>query len=207
MKILIAKSTLTPKLESPMATRKTYRYRGGITSTVPLTNGAIDKRLILAKAAAKASMVPVYDQDGTLIGLVDQKNLTPVAAPAGNVQAQAKKVQAQPAPAPAPAAAVSGDQAAEAVTKAVSGATFRDDGASTRFAKAAGSTNDRWDALLKSIGSDSRNGVELQRAVAVSALRFQADGMSTSNAVALSKRLGCDLASAEQARQARRLRR
>jgi hypothetical protein len=184
---------------------KVYRYRGGITSVVPLTVRQLDTRLVKAKASSKDAQVPVYDSTGQIVGLCSQADITPVAAPAapaGNVQAQAKKVQAHPAP--APAAAVSADDAAEAVTKAVSGATFHDDGASTRFAKAAGSTNDRWDALLKSIGSDSRNGVELQRAVAVSALRFQADGMSTANAVALSKRLGCDLASAEQARQIRR---
>ena len=158
------------------------------------------KTSALVKAKAKASMVPVYDSEGNLVGLVDQKSITPIAAPAGNVQAQAKKVQAQMNP-PAPAAVASGEQAAEAVTKAVSGAVFRDDGASTRFTKAAGSTNDRWEALLKSI--DSGHGTELQRQVAVSALRFVADGMSSANAVALSKRLGCDVASAEVARQAR----
>jgi len=183
---------------------KIYRYvRGGrtFTSATALTNRQLDVRLIKAKSDA-ATMVPVYSSTGELIGLVDQKNLTPIAAAPGStdVQAQAKKVQAQMNP-PAPAAVASGEQAAEAVTKAVFEGTFRDDGASTRFAKAAGSTNDRWEALLKSI--DSGHGTELQRQVAVSALRFVADGMSSANAVALSKRLGCDVASAEVARQAR----
>jgi len=180
-----------------------YRYvRGGrtFTSATPLTVRQLDTRLVKAKADA-ATMVPVYSSTGELIGLVDQKNLTPIAAAPGStdVQAQAKKVQAQMNP-PAPAAVASGEQAAEAVTKAVFEGTFRDD--ATRFAKAAGgSTNDRWEALLKSI--DSGHGTELQRQVAVSALRFVADGMSSANAVALSKRLGCDVASAEVARQAR----
>ncbi|HEY5182522.1 MAG TPA: hypothetical protein VIJ07_22585, partial [Dermatophilaceae bacterium] len=121
-------------------------------------------------------------------------------APAGNVQAQAKKVSAQMNP-PAPAASESADQAATDVAKAVFGATFRDDGASTRFTKAAGTTNDRWTSLIKSI--DQQHGTELQRQVASAALRFVADGMSSANAVALSKRLGVQLASSEQARQAR----
>jgi hypothetical protein len=184
---------------------KVYRYRGGITSTVPLTVRQVSTALVKAKASSKVQLQAIYSVDGQLVGLVDPADITPVAsaaAPAGNVPAQAKKVSANMNP-PAPAATASADQAATDVAKAVFGATFHDDGSSTRLVKAAGTTSDRWTALIKSVGSDSRNGVELQRAVAVSALRFQADGMSTANAVALAKRLGCDLASAEQARQAR----
>ena len=178
---------------------KTYRYsRGGrvFTSLTPLTVRQLDTALVKAKAKT-ATQVPVYDSTGQLVGLVDQDAITAIAAP---MPPAGQKPQAA-APAPAPAAAASADQAAEAVTKSVFGATFRDDGASTRFVKAVGNTEDRWTGLLKSI--DPRHGVDLQRQVAVSALRFVADGMSSPNAVALAKRLGLDVASAEQARQIR----
>jgi|SRR5665647_778168 len=181
-----------------------YRYvRGGrtFTSATPLTVRQLDTRLVKAKADA-ATMVPVYSSTGELIGLVDQKNLTPIAAAPGStdVAANAKKVSANMAPAPAPAAAASADQAATDIAKSVFQAVFADrDGA--RFTKSIGTVSDRWDGLLRSI--DQRHGTELQRQVAVSALRFVADGMSSPNAVALSKRLGVQLASAEQARQAR----
>jgi len=138
---------------------------------------------------------------------VNQDLITPLAPavdPAPPKKAPAAPAAAAPAAPAAPAvagpAAAAADQGAQEVAKSLAGATFREDGSSTNFTKAAGTVDDRFDALLKSV--DARHSVQLRNAVAVAALRLVAGGNATSpQAVRMSKMLAVDLAAGEAARQ------
>jgi hypothetical protein len=197
---LIAKSTQT---ESTMAVQKMIKYtRDGhtVTSARQLTKGQLADAIVKAKAKQSAQ-VAVFDSAGNLVGTVDADAITPLAPavdPAPPKKAPAAAAPAAPAVA-APAAAAA-DQGAQEVAKSLAGATFRDDSSSTNFTKAAGTVDDRFEALLKSV--DAAHSVQLRNAVAVAALRFVAGGNATSpQAVRMSKLLACDLAAGEQRRQ------
>ena len=197
---LIAKST--PKTGSIMAPRTMFRYaQGWVTSPRELTKSQLATALTKAKAKA-APQVAVFDAQGRLVGTVDADAITAIAAPPQSADQKAQAAAPAPAPAAAaaPAAAVA-DQGAQEIAKSMAGATFREDGSSsTNFTKAAGTVNDRFDALLKSV--DAAHSVGLRNAVAVAALRFVAGGNATSpQAVRMSKLLACDLAAGEQRRQ------
>ena len=183
-----------------MAAKKMFRYaQGWVTSPRALTKSQLATALTKAKAKAKPQ-VAVWDSQGQLVGLCDADAITPIAAPPQ--PAGQKAPAAAPAPAAAAPAAAAADQGAEEVAKSLAGATFRDDGSSTRFTKAAGTVDDRFQALLKSV--DAGHSTQLQNAVAVCALRLVAGGNATSpQAVRMSKMLAVDLAAGEQARQIR----
>jgi hypothetical protein len=192
---LLAKST--PKTGSTMAAKKMFRYeQGWVTSPKALT-----KSQLATKAKAKAApQVAVFDADGTLVGTCDASAIVPIAAPPQTADQKAQAAAPAPAAAAAPAAAVA-DQGAQEIAKSMAGATFREDGSSaTRLTKAAGTVDDRFDALLKSV--DAAHSVGLRNSVAIAALRLVAGGNASSpQAVRMSKLLACDLAAGEQARQ------
>ena len=198
---LIAKST--PKTGSIMAPRTMFRYaQGWVTSPRELTKSQLATALTKAKAKA-APQVAVFDAQGRLVGTVDADAITAIAAPPQSADQKAQAAAPAPATAAAPAAApaaAAADQGAQEVAKSMAGATFRDDSSSTNFTKAAGTVDDRFAALLKSV--DSAHNMQLQNAVAVCALRLVAGGNATSpQAVRMSKMLAVDLAAGEQARQ------
>jgi hypothetical protein len=204
----LLKATPKPKPQngSTMAAKKMFRYeQGWVTSPRALTKSQLATALVKAKAKAKPQ-VAVFDSAGQLVGTCDADAITAIAAaPQTEDQkaqaattANAATVSAQMNPAPAAAAA---DQGAQEIAKSMAGATFREDGSSsTNLTKAAGTVDDRFQNLLKSI--DARHSTQMQNAVAVCALRLVAGGNASSpQAVRMSKLLACDLAAGEQARQ------
>jgi hypothetical protein len=196
-----------PQNGSTMATPKIFRYtrQGAVVSSVrPLTKGQLAAGIAKAKAKG-ADQVAVFDAQGNLVGTVDASAITAIAAApqtedqkaAAATAAQAATVSTNMAP-PAPAAAAA-DQSAEGIAKAIQGATFKAQD-STSFAKSAGTVDERFAALVKSI--DVRHSERLRNTVAISALRLMAgSSASSSQAVRAAKMLACDLAAGEQARQ------
>jgi hypothetical protein len=187
---LLAKST--PKMESStMAPRTMFRYaQGWVTSPRELTKSQLATALTKAKAKA-APQVAVFDADGTLVGTVDASAIVPIAAAANTAKVNAANDPPDPA-----------DAAVEQVAKAIAGARFRE-GQAGSFTKAAGSTEARWEALLKSI--DAPHSIGLRSAVAMSALRFMAAGApSSAAAVQACKEIALDVGAAEVANQRRR---
>jgi hypothetical protein len=207
---LLAKST--PKTGSTMAAKKMFRYeQGWVTSPKALTKSQLATALTKAKAKAKPQ-VAVFDSAGQLVGTCDADAITAIAAApqtddqkaAAAATANAAKVSAQMNPTPATAAAApaaaAADQGAQEIAKSMAGATFRGDSSSTNFTKSAGTVDDRFTALLKSV--DARHSTQLQNAVAVAALRLVAGGNASSpRAVRMAKMLAVDLAAGEVARQ------
>jgi hypothetical protein len=188
--------------KSTMAKRSMYRYaQGWVTSPRELTKSQLATALVKAKAKA-APQVAVFDAQGNLVGTVDASAIVPIAAPPLTEADKAKAAAAASTATvaanmnPAPAAA---DVSADQIAKSVAGATFRTD-SSTSLAKSAGTVDERFDNLVKSI--DVRHSERLRNTVAISALRLMTAGdQSSSQAVRMSKLLACDLAAGEQARQ------
>gem|GEM_PF-2919461 len=187
---LIAKPIPRPE-RRPMARMHKYTRDGFVvTSARPLTNA----QLATALRKAKATMVAVYDASGRFVGTVDESKITPLssAAPAGAKTAPAK---AMPAPKAAPAAPLDATHgpaasAAEAITKALQGVHWP---TPRSFVKSAGTVDDRYQVLAKSLGKNEAG--MLSDAVAVSAMRLQfSSGVPGPQAVRIAKSVALQVA-------------
>ena len=175
-----------------------------VGSDRPLSVGELRTALVKAKAA-KPTLTPVFDEAGKLVGMVDATDLIPIApaspskTPAQSMVANDQRAAAS-AGIPAGAVAPPGTDpdmaaAAEQVAKAFAGAQFSN-GNITTVAKASGTLEQRYSALIR--GLDAVHGEAVQNATAVAALRFVASGRPASTSAKLAKSIACDLGLVEQ---------
>lgn len=117
------------------------------TTDPALMAWAKDVLVKATKAAKSTALMAVYDANGNLVGTVDPDDIVAMATPPGTSSA--------PASAAAP---VDPTDVADDIQKAVACAQFVPGTTTTEIRKAAGTVDDRFETLLKSMGrSDAHN--------------------------------------------------
>lgn len=142
-------------------------------------------------AKATGPLMPVFDDQGILIGLADPKNVHPIAhtraAPQGDMDIHGDRA---PAPAPTP----------EELAKAVAGASFARGYNPDAVIKGAGQATDPFDRLLEAL--DPTHAAKVKNAVAAIALQLAGRRpIGTARAVTVAKAAAVQAASNELRRQ------